>query len=328
MKVYMAGIYGGGSEQSASLHSAISAFYTKKYPHVLESYAYLTRKHVEQIQDDKRKIFVDSGAYTMFTKGIAVDLAKYAKFLTWYKDIIEIASNVDVIGSGQEQQTYENQKTIENLAGRESIIPVHHVRDSDSWLQRYLDEGYQYIALGGMVPESTKTLRGWLDHIWHAYLTRGDGTARVKVHGFGLTTVDLMIGYPWYSVDSTRWVLASRFGGLLMDIRKPNGEISDYIIDFSTRSQKRYDMNSWHYSSLKPDEKHVIDGRLAELEAERIRFPELEKEYLATFGHEMGFNPVALGNSYGLRDAGNVAYLGRCADRAVNQFTRAQETLF
>ena len=51
------------------------------------------------------------------------------------------------------------------------MLPVHHVRDKDYWLQRYLDEGYQHICLGGMVGESTATLRRWLDHVWHRYLT-------------------------------------------------------------------------------------------------------------------------------------------------------------
>ena len=63
-------------------------------------------------------------------------------------------------------------------AARPEVLPVHHVRDHDYWLRRYLDEGYQHICLGGMVGESTPTLRKWLDHVWDKYLTNSDDTPR------------------------------------------------------------------------------------------------------------------------------------------------------
>ena len=59
-----------------------------------------------------------------------------------------------------------------------NVLPVHHVRDNNNWLQRYIEEGYDYICLGGMVPETPQYLKEWLDHVWHNYLTNADGTRR------------------------------------------------------------------------------------------------------------------------------------------------------
>ena len=53
-----------------------------------------------------------------------------------------------------------------------------------------------YIGLGGMVRQPTKLLRTWLDRMFADYLTNPDHTPKVKVHGFGLTNLDLLFRYP------------------------------------------------------------------------------------------------------------------------------------
>ena len=218
MKIYLAGLY----------ETAISAVHRNpdhrnresigelKYPCILESFFYVRHGPTMQvIRERGEKIFLDSGAFSMFTQGEDVDLESYADFIKEHHDIIEVASNLDKIGRGGEVETYENQKSLERMGV--DICPVHHARDEDSWLERYLDEGYEYIFFGGMVPETTQYLKKWLDRVWSRYLTNPDGTAKVKVHGFGLTTGELMHRYPWYSVDSTRWVMAAAMGTILHD---------------------------------------------------------------------------------------------------------------
>jgi hypothetical protein len=329
MRIYMAGVYAGtGRGLSTSIHSRITTTASINYPWLLESFHYMNLGMMEAIRRAKKTIFLDSGAYSMFTKKVNVDPNKYAAFIKRHQDIIEVASNLDVIGAGHEQETYDRQKQLEDLCGRGIVMPVHHARDDDKWLQRYLDEGYDYIFLGGMVPESKPVLRQWLDHVWHNFLTNPDGTAKVKVHGFGLTTAELMFRYPWYSVDSTRWVMASRYGMMFLDLKQLDGSIKDYTIDFSDRSNRRYVMYSSHFKCLAPGQQEVVVARLVELEAERIRNPELEKTFKAEFGCEMGFNPVALGKSYGMRDIGNIEFFRRAMARKVDTFIRKQDTLF
>jgi hypothetical protein len=328
MKIFAAGLYHAGrsSPGSSSIHTRLTERYL--YPHVLESFFYAKSKQLAAIRHNQQRIFLDSGAYSAFTQGARINLKRYADFIRNNPDIIEIASNLDVIGQNSEKQSYSNLKQLERWLGPGKVIPVHHVRDDDQWLKRYLEEGYNHLALGGMVIESTPVLKQWLDYVWFHFLTNEDGTPKVKVHGFGLTARELMFRYPWASVDSTAWILRSHFGGVLMDFPQPDGLVKDYTIAFSSRSQKRYDLNSWHFLSLKPGEQQVVRERLQQLEAERVRRPDIETDFEAELGVKLGFTPEALAKSYGLRDLGNLEYFKRAMQRGVDRFVRVQETLW
>ena len=322
LRIYMAGLFSGGRIQGRSTNMVASSM--SNYPWKLESYHYIGRSNsiLNYIREKKMSIFLDSGAFSMFTQGIEVDLGAYSQFIKDNQDILHIASNLDIIGRNMEQASYDNQKSLEKMGVK--IQPVHHARDKDEWLQRYLDEGYEYIFLGGMVPENTTYLHDWLDHVWERYLTNPDGTAKIKVHGFGMTSQEIMFRYPWASVDSTSWVMASRYGHIYLDIR----EGSTFMIDFSNQSSMQYRDNSWHYSTLKPVEKKRVLDRLMELEAVRIKYPETEAWLEEKTGIKQGYYPEALAKMYGWRDHFNINYFNRIQARGIDRFIRKQPGLF
>jgi len=303
MKIYLAGlvqtgfVYRGNSQSENVL---ITEDIRNAYPHDLESYHYLkdTKMAPDYYRELGKTIFLDSGAFSMFTQGIEVDLQEYADFIKRNQDIIHVASNLDVIGRNSEEGTYRNQKELERMGV--NIQPVCHARDADKWIEKYLAEGYDYIFLGGMVPETTQYLVQWLDHVWEKFLTNPDGTAKVKVHGFGLTTAELMWRYPWYSVDSTSWVMAGRFGSVYFDLSH-----GDTKITFSDQSPSIKDLGR-HYDSLDPITKRAVDDRCAEL----------------------GYDPQLLRTHYGWRDHFNIAFFERCLKRPDPIFKRRAQTLF
>lgn len=317
MRIYIAGFFASSGVRSINAHVTRSS----KPEWLLESYYYFTTKGVAELKESGASIFLDSGAYTMFTQGVEVDLGRYADFNKENQDIIHIASSLDVIGRGQEQASYDNFKKLRGFGA--NVQPVHHARDDDKWLQKYIDEGHEYIFLGGMVAESSNYLRDWLDHVWERYLTNKDGTPKVKVHGFGLTTLALMLRYPWFSVDSTRWVLLSRYGGILMDFPQQTK-----MIDFSTQSMKRFNDNGWHYSTLKPIEKQAVDEHLAWCEARRLKDSTLEKWLEEETGIKQGFNAVALAEMFGWRDRFNIEFFTRIQHNNAKTFHREQMGLF
>jgi hypothetical protein len=333
MEVFLGGIYHTGIARpgSGSIHLRMTERVRPRF--VLESFHYMDQRMARMIRHNGQQIFLDSGAYSAHTQGVRISLREYADFIRDNADIISVAANLDMIGPGLEQWSYKRQKALETMLASDGldqlVMPVHHLRDHDDWLRRYLDEGYGYIGLGGMVKQSSKTVRRWLDHVWHYYLTKPDGTPKIKVHGFGLTSSQLMFRFPWGSVDSTSWMHTSRYGGVLMDFHFSGGAVGDYRVDFSDRSKKRFDPNSWHYRSLVPADRKKVDQRLAQLEAERIRDPhrdpEVEADFKAEFGCKMGFNPEALGLSYGLRDLANIGYYHRAMDRRVDRFEHRQD---
>ncbi len=327
MEIHLAawGQNGAGSAASGTTgHSQVLR--PVRYPHVLESFHYMNSKIVSAARADGTKFFLDSGAFSMFTQGVDVDLDKYAAFIHGHPDIIKVASNLDDT-SKDEAKSYSNQKALEALGC--TVQPVFHAREDPVWLQRYIEEGYSYIFIGGMVPETTQWLQGWLDHIWQNYLTDKHGAPLVKVHGFGLTSLPLMFRYPWHSVDSTSWLMTATFGSIFLDMPQPRGGVKDIKVDFSDKSTKRHDLNSWHYGSLSAVEQHAVRERLAELEAERpYKDPQLETELEGVMGCQQGLCPEALAASYGWRRWANIEYFRRAMDRGVSRFTERQPTLF
>jgi hypothetical protein len=329
MKVFLAGYFaaGRGMASANSIHRRITSKFT--FPNVLESYYFESGAILAAIRAHRQRVFVDSGAFSAFTQGAKIDLYRYAKFVQRNVDLIETVAALDIIGEGCEAESYANLKKLEALLPGTSIVPTHHVRDHDQWLQRYLAEGYQHIALGGMVPESVPTLRLWLDRVWGRYLTNEDGTPKLKVHGFGLTNNELMFKYPWASVDSTSWLILSHYGSVILDFARLDGSIAAFKIDFSSRSPKRYDANSWHFTVLTPDQQKMVLARLSELEVTRVRDPELEAAFKAELGTELRLdNPDALALSYGARDLVNFSYYQRAGARGARSFINKQPVLF
>ncbi len=194
-------------------------------------------------------IFLDSGAYTAFQLGKAIKCEDYAEFIKFSTDKQglkwNVISSLDAIGKGEEaaKQSYDNLKTLERLGVR--TAPVYHVHEPEHWLQRYVAEGYQYILIGGMVTESTQVLLPRLDYLWSKYLTHKDGTPKVKLHGFGLTTESVMFRYPWFSVDSSSWKLYAAYGHCAF-------RVGDRIrtIQTSPKSSARRKINSYHIDNL------------------------------------------------------------------------------
>lgn len=320
MNIYMAGFF------QARINTTIFGLpsFLIRPSWLLESFHYMNGRTERALREGKYTMFLDSGAFSAFTQGATIDLRDYANYVQQNQDIIDMAANLDVIGAGNEQETYNNQKKLEQMDAW--VVPVHHARDRDQWLERYLDEGYEYLALGGMVPENTAYLLEWLDHVWDKYLTNPDGSAKVKVHGFGLTSIQLMSRYPWESVDSTSWVLTSRFGQIYIDLDDAATNVKK--IDFSARSMKRRDIDSWHFQSMTKPEQQQITERLQVLETRRVKYPQEEEELKKHVGWEQGWNPKCFAEQYGWRDNFNIAFFERMAAHAPTRFTKQQETLF
>lgn len=49
----------------------------------------------------------------------------------------------------------------------------------------------------------------WLDGVWNIIMKENPS---LKVHGFAMTDPINMLRYPWYSVDSSSWTWAFRYG--------------------------------------------------------------------------------------------------------------------
>lgn len=218
MRLFLAGLYTSNFDLQGRIFSRLTdneKQYRLAVENYLESYHYVHKpSYVKKMRRDGVKVFLDSGAFSAFTKGVNVDLKAYCRYIKENEDIIEVASVLDNIGSANSAQgTYENQCAME----REGVIPLpcFHYGEDERYLEYYI-ANYEYITLGGMVPISTPQLMLWLDRLWKNYLTDSNGKPKIKVHGFGLTSLPLMKRYPWYSVDSSTWVQWAANGMILV----------------------------------------------------------------------------------------------------------------
>jgi hypothetical protein len=157
-------------------------------------------------------LFLDSGAYGAASKNFVINIQEYISFIKENLDKIAIYANLDVIGDAE--ATLINQKIMEE-AGL-SPIPCYHYGEDIKYLEYYLS--YPYIALGGVAGRmmTPQELMNWLDILFRGHICDKQGYPKMKVHGFGITSHQIMFRYPWYSVDSTAWLQYSAFGSILV----------------------------------------------------------------------------------------------------------------
>lgn len=154
---------------------------------------------------DEDQTFLSSDEYFEYRQD-------YMDFVKEYGEQFHTCSVLDEINSGE--GTYRNVQMFKE-AGL-NVMPVWHFGSSEKWLEKYLEDGHDYIAIGGLVPNPVTVVRPALDRLWARYLTDKDGKPIVRVHGFAVTSFRLMRRYPWYSVDSTSWVKLAIYGKILI----------------------------------------------------------------------------------------------------------------
>jgi hypothetical protein len=237
-------------------------------------YFYQDRKDCEEIDEMKVNLFLDSGAFSAWSKKVTINIDDYIAFINKYKKHIDVYANLDVIGDAD--ATLKNQKYMESKGL--NPIPTYHLGSDIIYLRKYADN-YPYIALGGMAGTGTasKQIISQLDPIWDKYLTNDDGTAKIKVHGFACTGLEIITRYPWYSVDSTSWVMTGRFGGVFCDL----GGFNKLMI-----SEKGNQQDGAHWSQL----------------------PEHDQDNIREYFAKMGYTIEELMEEYTKRDEVNIKY--------------------
>ena len=204
-------------------------------------------------------------------------------------------------GIGDPLKTYQNQLAMEAHGVRP--LPCFHYGEDERYLEWYV-ENYESITLGGMVAQSDVQVDYWLDHIWEKYLIDGSGRAKLKVHGFGVSTAWLMRKYPFSSTDSSSWVQSAATGSILI---LPD----EKMINVSSQSPSRR-MEGQHITTLPPVMRKAVEDKLS---ATGIDLERMSETYLARWCYNMAA----------------FAHLGRIIDLEKGsdpKFVRIQPVLF
>jgi len=170
---------------------------------VLKSYYYAKSQKKIKIKN----MLLDSGGFTAFTKGVNINIDDYIKFIKSNSNNI---CNYFVLDDIKDyKQTLKNQKYMESKGLKP--IPCYHANEPLSVLENYC-KNYKYISIGGLVPYSRKKTK--LIQILDNCFSIIKKYFPIKVHGLGMTNKQALERYPFYSVDSTSWLIGASLGGV------------------------------------------------------------------------------------------------------------------
>ena len=180
---------------------------------------------------EHRKVFVDSGAFSAHTKGRELDVDEYIEYLNARQGCFEVIAQVDKIpGEFGKKKTREQlleapELSWENyLYMRDRVIdynnltPIFHQGEDFKHLHRMLEttfdgEHIPYIGISPANDVSTREKAKWFETVFR--IIRDSSNPNVKTHAFGMTSLDLLEQYPFYSADSTSWLMTSANGSIM-----------------------------------------------------------------------------------------------------------------
>lgn len=261
MRIFLAGTSVSNPENESKMQSLF------KKGHKLHSYYHAINgfetKWFNTNMKNKVDLFIDSGAFSAWTQKTEVDIQKYIKFIQDNTDVISVYANLDVIGLGGKmpnaltaKKTLENQRIMES-AGL-SPIPVFHYGEPFKYLEYYVNN-YEYLALG-VAGNSGTTIVPWLNKCFSQYICDSKGFPKLKIHGFAVTSFDLMFRFPWYSVDSTSWVITGRLGSIFVPVyRSGQFDYSQFPHKIAVSSvSPNIKEAGKHISNLSPKQKTIL----------------------------------------------------------------------
>lgn len=224
-------IFWPGGSCSPKLSQAIQMTGVNRH---LFSFFYEAKKRFNDGDDDFHLVegfdlFVDSGAFSAWSRGIEVDIEEYIAFVKYHRGSIEHCINLDTISMGSDPWSLDKAaeaswKNFQYLRECDvPALPVFHYGEDMKWLKLFCRE-CDYICLGGMVGITAADRTRWLDTAFRvAQETRPD----IKIHGLGIGDLSLIERMPWYSVDSTTWLRIASMGSMLVPQKRDGQFVFD-----------------------------------------------------------------------------------------------------
>lgn len=186
-------------------------------------------------------LLLDSGGFVARTRGVPIALQTYISYINRHD--VKYAFNLD---TNDLKETLSNQQILEKET-KAYIIPIYHLSDyleNRELLQDFTSK-YPYISVGGVAGENSPIS---LQEEFYRYVFRHT-LDKTKVHGLGITAQPMLERYPWFSVDSTSWLSAARFGNTRTTddelIAKFNAKKNHYLVN--TKAEVEWWINLEEY---------------------------------------------------------------------------------
>ena len=241
------------------------------------------------------KLFIDSGAFSAHTKNSEVDVDKYVTYLNEIDDLVDVFAQVDKIpGEFRKPKTlsqcieapklsWENYLQMRDMVkSPDKLLYIFHQNESFEWLRKCLNATFNgkpipYIGISPANDKSTKEKRKWFDTVFQ--IIRDSNNPNIKTHAFGMTSLKALETYPFYSADSTSWIMTGANGSIMTEFG---------IIPVSDKQLN--------------NPEHIVH---------------IQNEELVSYIEDFGFNIEELGTDYTERIKFNAVYLQDWANNYV-----------
>lgn len=267
-------------------------------------------KHSRRTQY-KGNIFIDSGAFSVHTKGIELDVDEYIEYINSIDKDIHIFAQVDKIPGefGKEKTkeqileapklSWENYLYMKDrVKSRDKLLPIFHQGEDFKWLENMLEykhEDGQHIAYIGISPANDKSAKEKEIFIHKCFnIIKKSSNPSVKTHAFGMTSKWILERYPFTSADSTSWLMTGANGNIMTPY------------DIILVSDKKLS-----------DPSHIMN------------MPEEARKNIQYFVEKLGYTLESAMCDYKVRMCINIAYLKQWADNyEYRPLTISKKSLF
>lgn len=179
------------------------------------------RKVIEERASKGYPTFVDSGAFSAFTKGINIDIDEYIDWINRWHQNLELYACWDVIPSDTVDPVESAKKTWENfqymkarLQDPSKLVYCFHYGEDISYLKEAIGSGLTFIALGGLAKRGKKQREEFLTAVQPIF----EENPQVHVHAFGVGAVNIIQQFHFiHSSDSTTPFFPPKHGRIQTD---------------------------------------------------------------------------------------------------------------
>jgi hypothetical protein len=186
---------------------------------------------------------------------------KYVAYVKEHTEALDFYVTLDIIFNPK--LSWESTLYLESCGIKP--MPVFHYGEDHSWFKKYLDR-YEYIGVGGLGQTVTKHKYIDFANKTFAMVCNSRGVPQVRLHGFAMGAFDLMLKFPWHSVDATSPFFHARMGAIVIPapILK-HGKLVDWNFfspfkPFAVTERRRFANRS--IEQLPPEIKKVFDQYL------------------------------------------------------------------
>lgn len=252
----------------------------------------------------KGKLFIDSGAYTAYTKQKQVNVDEYIDYINNLDEYLTIYAQVDKIpGQHGQEKTLQDITEAPKLSwdnylymrtkvkSPDKLLPIFHRRENWYYLEQMLETTFDgrhipYIGIAATTDSSTTEKEEWFHKVFQ--VIQKSSNPNVKTHAFGMTSLRLLESFPFTSADSTSWIMTAINGGIM----------SPYGVIIVSERQKHLKNNI--YNQAKPVKEaflqyiETLDLTLQELQTEPTARLIANIKYLVKWCENYKYKPITI----------------------------------